>query len=118
MPKRISLVAIIVVALVLSVTTYAFAASNTMPASTNAGDGSVAISGYTVAGVTYGLAADASKIQTVTFTLTPATVTTVKVQLDGGTWYPCTVTTGTAVCTIGAGVTVAAANSLHVVAAQ
>jgi hypothetical protein len=81
-------------ALILAVSAYGFAAANTID-TTNAGDGAGAISGYTVADtdVVYVLeAADPTKIDTITFTLTPdstgATPSVVKVQLAaGGAWY-------------------------------
>ena len=123
MPKKASFVVVVVIALILSVTTYAFAATNSMPTGTSAGDGEAAISGYTVAAVTYTLSTDPSTIDKVTFTLTPSAsgsaATTAKIQLiSSGTWYPCTISSGTATCTVGGGVTVLAASNLRVVAAQ
>lgn len=88
-PRTIAAVAL---ALIIGSTAYGFAASNTVP-NTNAGDGSGTISGYTASNVVYVLeTADPTKLDTVTFTLTPqnsgTTPTTVKVQLvSGGTWY-------------------------------
>ena len=122
MTKRISLAAIIVIALVLTITTYAFAAANTMPTVSSAGDGAVAISGYTIGTPRYTLGADPSNIASVSFTIAPLSGTTApfttKVQLvTGGTWFDCTVASGTATCTI-TGVTVLAANNFHVVAAD
>ena len=79
-------------ALVIATAAYGFAAANTVP-DTNAGDGSGTISGYTASSVVYVLeTADPTKLDTVTFTLTPdsggATAGTVKVQLvASGTWY-------------------------------
>ena len=81
-------------ALVLATAAYGFAAANTID-TTNAGDGSGAISGYTVSDgdVVYVLeTSDPSKLDKVTFTLTPdsggSTPSVVKVQLvTGGTWY-------------------------------
>jgi hypothetical protein len=124
MKKRISLAAIIVIALVLTITTYAFAAANTMPASTNAGDGSTSISGYTIAAVTYTLdTTDPSKIKTVTFTVTPigsgAAATSASVQLvSAGSWFSCTLASGTATCNVAGAVSALNATTLHVVAAQ
>ena len=57
-----------VIALLLAIGVYAFAASNTVPA-TEAGSGSGAISGYTVSSVAYGLnATTPTNIDSVTFT--------------------------------------------------
>jgi hypothetical protein len=123
MTKRISLATIIIIALVLTITTYAFAAANTMPTVTSAGDGEVAISGYTIGTPSYTLgAADPSTITSVSFTIAPLSGTTApattKVQLvDGGSWFDCTVASGTATCPV-TGVTVLAADNFHVVAAD
>ena len=82
-----------VVALVLAMAVYALAASNTVPTST-AGEGSGAISGYTVTAVAYNLnAANPANIDSVTFTLNAA-ATTVKASLTPGTFYNCTVVSG------------------------
>lgn len=124
MSKRISLAAIIVIALVLTVTTYAFAASNTMPTASNAGDGATVISGYTISAVKYTLdGTDPSTITTVTFTIVPlssgAAPTTTKIQLvSGGSWIDCSVAGTAATCNVGGAVTVLAANNFRVVAAQ
>ena len=102
---------------------YAFTAANTVPAS-KAGDGSGAVTGYTVTNVHYTLnATDPSKIDAVSFTLNTAVATggTLKITLDGGTnWFSCTVNTTTPSCTTtGAGQpTVLAAANLRVVAAD
>jgi hypothetical protein len=123
MTKRISLATIIVIALVLTITTYAFAAANTMPDESSAGDGAVAISGYTVGAPRYTLGAlDPSTITSVSFTIVPLSGTTApyttKVQLvSGGSWFTCTVASGTATCPV-TGVTVLAADNFHVVAAD
>jgi hypothetical protein len=124
MTKRISLAAIIVVALVLTITTYAFAASNTMPTASNAGDGSVAISGYTITNVRYTLgASDPTTITSVAFTITPdgggTAPNTTKVQLvSGGSWYDCSVTGTSATCNLTTAVSVTSANHLGIVAAD
>ena len=52
--SRTRAVVVAVIALLLAVGVYAFAASNTVPG-TEAGSGSGAISGYTVSSVAYGL---------------------------------------------------------------
>ena len=126
------------VAMLLSGGAYAFTASNSVPATT-AGNGSGAISGYTVGSVTYTLsqsdtgATDASPVITgVSFTLAPATgsgdtaaPTVVDAVITGtsahdysscslsATWS--TSTGGSYACT-GADATVAGATSLAVTA--
>ena len=123
MTKRISLAAVIIIALVLTITTYAFAASNTMPTVTSAGDGATVISGYTIGTPSYTLgSSDPSTITSVSFTIAPLSGTTApattKVQLvDGGSWFDCTVDSGTATCPV-TGVTVLAADNFPVVAAD
>ena len=97
---------------------YAFTASNTVP-TTQAGQGTGTVSGYTVTSVAYGLnAATPTNIDTVTFTISPASATTVKAQLAvGGSWYSCTNTTGSVSCaTTSPQLTVATAATLNVVA--
>jgi hypothetical protein len=120
--KKGRIAAILVIALILSVTTYAFAAANTVPA-TNAGDGSTAISGYTIGSVTYTLdSSDPSKIKTVSFTATPisggAAATSASIQLTSGNWISCSLATGTFSCDVNGTVTAAAASTLRVVAVQ
>lgn len=67
-------------ALVLTTAAYGFAAANTVPDS-KAGDGTGAVSGYTVSNVTYYLeASDPSKLDKVTFTL-DAAASSVRTQL-------------------------------------
>jgi hypothetical protein len=109
-----------VIALLLAIGVYAFAASNTVPGS-EAGAGSGAISGYTVSSVAYGLnASNPANIDSVTFSIAPTSAGTVKVQLaSGGSWYACTNTSGSVSCTTTSPqATVAAATQLDVVAAQ
>ncbi len=121
MPKRTSLAAIIVFALILSVTTYAFAASNTVEAS-SAGDGNAAISGFHVSDVVYTLGSDASLIDAVSFTLTPdggSAATSASIQFNNaGSWYGCDVSGSTATCAVSGSVTALFATNLRVVAAQ
>lgn len=99
---------------------YAFTASNTVPGS-NAGFGQQGISGYSASNISYALdASNPQNIDSVTFTITPSTTTTVKVQLvTGGSWYACTNTAGTVTCpTTLPQATAATADQLTVVAAQ
>ena len=117
-PKR--LLAVVALVGAISLATYAFAASNTVPATT-AGAGSGAISGYTVSAVAYALnATTPTNLDSVTFTISPAAATTVKAQLaSGGAWYACTNTAGSVSCaTTSPQATVAAATQLTVVSAQ
>lgn len=115
----------VLIALIVMVVAYAFAAANTVPA-TNAGDGEKLISGYTVSLVHYGLlSTDPSKIDTVTFTLTPdnsgSLATSVQIQLvPTGSWYTCTAPSNSNIytCAVSGGVTALAATNLRVVAAQ
>jgi hypothetical protein len=116
--SRTRAVVVAVVALLLAFGVYAFAASNTVPA-TEAGSGSGAISGYTVSSVAYGLnATTPTNIDSVTFTISPTLAATVKIQLaSGGSWYTCTNTSGSISCgTTSPQATVAAATQLTVVA--
>lgn len=120
---------VLALALILSVATYGFAATNTVPDS-SAGDGSGAISGYTITNVRYGLnATEPGLIDRVTFTMVGANPpTTTKVQfLDGttptptmvGSLYDCTLASGSYTCTpTGTAATVATVKNLRVVAAQ
>ena len=102
----------------LMVGAYAFASSNTVPA-TRAGDGSRAISGYTIGSVAYALdASSPQNVDAVTFTISPTSATVVKVSLDGGTtWHACVNSSGSVSCaTTSPQATVAAASALEVVA--
>src|SRR4029077_9125884 len=118
--RRRSLVAVGALILVLSITGYAFTASNTVPNAT-LGQGANTISGYTVSSVAYNLnAANPSNLDSVSFTIAPTTATTVKVQLAAaGSWYSCTNTAGSVSCaTTAPQATAAAATALNVVASQ
>jgi hypothetical protein len=111
---------VVVVLIVLAATgAYVFTASNNVPA-TNAGSGSAVISGYDVTNVAYHLnTGNPSNIDTVTFNISPASATTVKLKLfAAGPWYDCTNTTGSVSCdtTIGTQATVLPAVQLTVVA--
>ena len=53
MKKTNRLSGLILIALIITVATFAFAASNTLPANTNAGGGDETISGYTITNVDY-----------------------------------------------------------------
>ena len=81
----------------------AVTAANTVPA-TSAGEGSAAVSGYTITNITYNLnGGTPSNVDTVTFTATAdngstaTALTTIKVEFDSGTgYYDCTRTGGVA----------------------
>ena len=116
--KRHRLVVALVVAGVLGAGTYAFTATNTVPAS-YAGSGSGAISGYTVSGVQYTLAAgNPSNIDKVAFTLdASASVVKAKLVAASSSYTDCTVTGGTSVsCDFSPDVAVTSADQLSVVA--
>ena len=108
--------------IILAISTYAFAAANTVPA-TKAGDGSGVISGYTVSNVAYNLnATDPSSLDSVDFTLSAAaTQAQIKLVAAGSTWYTCAIVTGnnwTCDTTVGTVATVASMDELKVVAAS
>ena len=110
-----TLLAVLLV-LILSVAVYGFAAANVVPGS-SAGDGSGAISGYTISNIHYALnPANPGNIQTVTFTIAPAAASDVRITMDGTTWSTCSNTAGAVSCSV----TQAAltAMNLRVVAAE
>ena len=86
-------VSLAILLFVFATATYGFAAANTVPAG-NAGDGSGAISGYTVSNVKYNLnATNPNNIDSAQFDLAGTSKpTTVKAKLvsSGSTWYSCT----------------------------
>lgn len=122
---RLRIVAVFALALLFASVAYGFAASNTVP-TTNAGDGSAAISGYTVSAVHYTLnTTNPANIDTLSFTVAPAIPAggTVYVKLvnAGTTFTGCTVAGGTNVTCPSSGtlgVTALAADELRVIAAQ
>jgi hypothetical protein len=116
--------AIFAMGLILTAATNAFAAANTVPTN-KAGDGSGAISGYTVSAIHYNLnATTPTTIDSVTFTLDTAPISgsTIKIRLvsSGSTWYTCTNTGTSVTCNNGStlGASVSTANSLEVVIAD
>jgi hypothetical protein len=117
--RRGRLLATLVVAGVLATATYAFTASNTVPAS-KAGDGSGAISGYTVSNVAYTLnATNPANLDSVAFTLdAAATVAKIKLVAAGSTWFNCTNPSGNNWTCATTGAAVAPADQLQVVATQ
>ena len=120
--KRLMVVVALAIVLSIMVTGYAFAAANTVPPS-NLGDGSGAISGYTIANVHYTLdGTNPQNVYSVSFSVNTAIPAggTVKVRLvDLGSFYPCVIASGTNVtCTMTDVVTALAANNLTVVSGQ
>jgi hypothetical protein len=86
---------IVLLVLIFATAAFAFAATNTMPAVTAAGEGARTISGYEVRNVDYNLdtTVNPSTITSVDFVLFPTAPTTlnVQIQLDstGGAFYAC-----------------------------
>jgi hypothetical protein len=118
--RRQALLLSAVVAVALSISGYAFTASNTVPNAT-LGQGANTISGYTLSSVAYNLdATTPSNLDSVSFTIAPTTATSVKAQLaPAGTWYACTNVSGAVTCaTTSPQATAAAATALNVVASQ
>lgn len=108
---------LVVVIIALSGFTFAYAAANTVNSS-YAGDGVGTVSGYNVTNVVYNLnAINPANIDSVSFTLNAA-ANLVKIRLVSAstTWYNCN--TGTAITCTTAGATVAAADTLQVVASS
>lgn len=107
--KSMKTLIIVVIALTLTGFTYAFAATNTVPAS-KAGDGTGVISGYTVSNIHYTLdTTTPANIASVTFTLDSA-ASSVAIKLTA--WHTCDIaadgvsvtcdTTGTVETALGA----------------
>lgn len=122
MKKSTRFFVVLFLVLVLSMATYAYAAANSLTES-GAGDGTQAISGYTVSNIHYVLdSTNPSNISAVTFSLAPTAgagpATSVVAQVAPSTaWSTCTLTSGTWSCPL-TGVTALAASNLRVVAAQ
>jgi hypothetical protein len=120
---------VLVLVLIFTATAYGFAAANTVPGS-YAGDGSGAVSGYTISSIHYTLnSANPGRLDSVSFTTAPAIaapgVVTIQVSQGAATsWHSCTVG-ATVSCDLTTDNTGAAANvtalgisNLRVVAAQ
>jgi hypothetical protein len=110
----------------IAAATAALAAANTVPAS-KGGDGSGAITGYTISNIDYTLnTSDPRDVDLVTFTtdLAPPAGATVKIKLvaAGSTWYSCTMSGSPAVnasCnTTAPSAQAMSANELRIVIAQ
>ncbi|MFN2149342.1 MAG: hypothetical protein ACK2T2_13220 [Anaerolineales bacterium] len=112
----------LIIALILAASIYGFANSNTMPAASYAGDGSTAISGYTVSAVSYDIYGDNDPIDIdgISFTLNAA-AGQVYVSFDGGTtWEDCSPGTPSSSinCTLGTPISVLSATQLRIIAAD
>ena len=119
---RMRMFVVVGLALIFAVIAYGFAAANTVPSS-NAGDGNNTISGYVITNVHYNLnAADPSRIDSVTFTISPSIpaggTVAAKLVSSSTTYYTCTVSGGTAVSCATPGATALSADELRVIAAQ
>jgi hypothetical protein len=122
MLRNFKVLFVIVIAIVLAVSAYAFADANTVPA-TKAGDGAGVISGYTVSNVVYNLnATDPTALDSVEFTLSAAaSQAQIKLVAAGSDWYVCDdgVSAGidwTCNTTVGTPATVGSMDELEVVA--
>ena len=118
---RFRLMALLVLAVILSAATYGFAAANTVPDGV-AGEGSGAISGYTVSNVVYTLnSSDPTAFASVAFDL-DANASDVYAGLGNGTviyWTSCTGGPTSFSCNLaGSTVSVGAAVELHVSSVQ
>lgn len=113
-------VLVVLISLVLAAATFAYAAANTVPSS-NAGDGSGTVSGYTVTNIHYTLdPTNPANISNVAFTLNSAAASA-QVTLDGTHWFPCTITGGTSVSCVTTGAnepTVLSVVNLRIVASS
>ena len=118
MPRvRRRTVLVVAFAAALALATFAFTASNTVPAS-KAGKGEGAISGYAVSSVAYTLSSSSpANIDSVAFTLNAA-ATTVKAKVVASAGYTdCTVAGGVNVtCNFSPDPTVLSADELSVIA--
>lgn len=118
-------VALLVMVLILAAVTYGFAALNSMPAQSNAGDGAVTISGYTISNVVYDIYSDSdpADIDNINFDVTaqgggsdPGSVY-VKLDASSSTWVSCSfVALDEWTCPINGSVTTLDADELRVVA--
>lgn len=108
---------------VLAVSAFGFAAANTGPGTTQAGESDETISGYTISNVVYNLDLpnNPQQIVSVEFTANPAIQATdnVFVQLDGNGWTDCTGVAGaTVTCTLDSPVNVLDATNFQLIITQ
>ncbi len=120
---KVRYLAVLALVLIMAASAYAFAAANIVPES-GAGDGNGTISGYTVSSVSYTLnSTTPSNIDSVKFNIAPTAgalaPATVKAKLvSSGSWFSCSLVSGTQWSCPVTGVTALAADNLQVVAAQ
>lgn len=94
--RRHSRLIIAAVAAVALIGGSAMTASNTMPTATNAGAGTVTVTGYTAETIDYTLGTDPSTVDSVAIDITGEITagSTADLQLaDTGAWYSCTIGT-------------------------
>jgi hypothetical protein len=117
--RRRGVAIILAAAVAMALAAYAFTATNTVPA-TQAGDGSGAISGYTISNVQYQLeAANPANIDSVTFTTSAsAGEVQAKVVASSTTYTDCTGGPTTWTCDFATNPTVVSADQLRVIAVQ
>jgi len=118
MYKNLKVLFAVVAILAIAAASYAFAAANTVP-DTLAGDGTGDVSGYTVTDVVYNLnATNPNTLDSVAFDL-GAAAAQVQVQLvASGSWYGCTLDSGTVWECDTTGLAVSSIDQLRVVAAS
>ena len=121
MNRKFRILALLVLAVVMSAATYGFAAANTVPAGV-AGEGMGAISGYTVSNIVYTLnSSNPTQFASVSFDLN-ANATDVYAGLGNGSgiyWTSCTGGPTAFSCSLaGSSVSVAGATELHVSSVQ
>ena len=121
MLRNLKVMSILVVVVILAVSAFAFAAANTVP-DTKAGDGLGVVSGYTVTNIEYVLnASNPNTLDAVKFDLGAAAATgQVQAQLVAttGTWYACTLDTGTVWECDTTGLVVSTIDQLRVIASS
>jgi hypothetical protein len=117
--RRRRLVFIVAAAAALAFAAYAFTATNTVPAS-KAGDGSGAITGYTVSNIQYQLeVANPANIDSVSFDVDAAAGTVkVKVVAASATYTACTGGPTSWSCNFATNPTVVSADEFRVIAVQ
>lgn len=115
--RRRRFVVIIAAAAALAFTAFAYTAANIMPPATNAGDGNVAISGYTVSAIAYQLeAGNPENIESVSFTLNAAAGTVYARVVSTAGYTACTGGPLNWTCNIAPNPTVLSADNFRVIA--
>ncbi len=118
--RRRRMVIVLVAAGALALATYAFTAANIVPGS-QAGDGTGAITGYTVSNIAYQLdSLNPANIESVSFDLNgPAGTVKAKLVAASGTFTDCTNTGGNSwSCNVEPDPTVLSVDQLRVIAIQ